>query len=152
MMAIGYSRFMAQASLLTRVTQIVEAAGDDLLFTFCVLPRIPASTRRALESVAAKVGVQFLPRRSVRVQMGRKSIPMHDDAGRPVLLLNPRYEGNVLKSGGLYVDQGHEVTVDRYLEDDRMVEHARYPAKGVEMRRIFRKVDARDRGSDTCTA
>ena len=73
MMSIDYSRFMTQASLLTRVTQIVEAAGDDLLFTFCVLPRIAASTRGALESVAAKVGVQFLPRRSVLVRMGRKS-------------------------------------------------------------------------------
>ncbi|CAK0815542.1 unnamed protein product [Prorocentrum cordatum] len=110
MMAIGYSRFMAQGSW-----------------------ESPAS---------AEVGVQFLPR----------SIPMHDDAGRPVLLLNPRFEGSVLKSGGLYVDQGHEVTVDRYMEDGRMVEHARYPAKGVEMRRIFQKVDARARGSDTCTA
>lgn len=152
MMALGYSRFMAQASLLTRVTQIVEAAGDDLLFTFCVLPRIPASTQRALEFVAAQVGVQFLPRRSVLVQMGRKSTPMHDDAGRPVLLLNPRFEGSVLKTGGLYMDQGHELTVDRYMEDDCMVEHARYPAKGVEMRRVFRKVDARSRDSDSCTA
>jgi hypothetical protein len=150
MEAIGYSRFMARAAPRASVTQIVESRGDGLLFTFCILPRIPISTRRALEAVAGKVGVQFLPRRSVLVHIGEEVIPMHDDAGRPVQLLNPHFEGRVLKVGGRYMDQGHEVTVDRYIEGGNMVEHARYPAKSVEMRRVFRRTTPVVHGNETC--
>lgn len=31
--------------------------------------------------------------------------------------------------------------MERYMEGDRMVEHLRYPGKGLEMRRIFRKAE-----------
>lgn len=34
------------------------------------------------------------------------------------------------------------VIPERYMEDGRMVEHLRYPGKGVEMRRIFAKASA----------
>ena len=45
----------------------------------------------------------------------------------------------VFRAGLRYLDPPHDLTIDRYLEDGRMVEHVRYPGRGMEMRRIFRR-------------
>ena len=45
----------------------------------------------------------------------------------------------VFRAGLRYLDPPHDLTIDRYLEEGRMVEHVRYPGRGIEMRRIFKR-------------
>mmetsp|Transcript_9694 Transcript_9694/g.20023 ORF Transcript_9694/g.20023 Transcript_9694/m.20023 type:complete len:204 (+) Transcript_9694:2-613(+) len=122
MQDIDYNFLIAKAAGLARVTQTIEHQGDELDFTFEVMPPILSSRRQSL------------------VRVGEQEIPMTDDAGREMILLNPTWNATVFTAGLQYVNPRHDLTIDRYLEDGCMVEHVRYPNKGVEMRRIFQKV------------
>mmetsp|Transcript_2220 Transcript_2220/g.3831 ORF Transcript_2220/g.3831 Transcript_2220/m.3831 type:complete len:212 (-) Transcript_2220:55-690(-) len=121
MQAIGYNFILAKAAGLARVTQTIEQDEDQLRFVFEVNPPLLA------------------PRRESVVPVGAAEVSMSDDAGREMLLLHPRWDGQVFRAGLRYLDPPHELTIDRYLEDGRMVEHVRYPGRAIEMRRIFRK-------------
>eukprot|EP00930_Biecheleria_cincta_P043553 TRINITY_DN29895_c0_g1_i1.p1 TRINITY_DN29895_c0_g1~~TRINITY_DN29895_c0_g1_i1.p1 ORF type:complete len:212 (+),score=21.59 TRINITY_DN29895_c0_g1_i1:104-739(+) len=140
MLALGYNRIFARAAYLTSVTQVIETHGDSLVFTIHVVPRIPSSVRHMFDRIGARVGVYFAAKRRTIVKPGEERIHMNDDAGRKMLLSNPHYVGAVFRGRLKYLDQGHELTIDRFLDDGRMVEHLRYPSKGLEMRRIFAKV------------
>lgn len=123
MKAIGYNFLIAQAAFLAQVTQRIDHQGDEITFTFEVMPPLLAPTRTSV------------------VKVGVLETPMTDDAGRDMLLLSPFWNGTVFQSGLRYLKPQHELTIDRYMEDEKMVEHVRYPAKGIEMRRIFRKAE-----------
>ena len=121
MQAIGYNFILAKAASFARVTQTIEQNEEQLRFIFEVNPPL------------------LSPRRESVVPVGAAEVSMSDDAGRQMLLLNPRWDGEVFRAGLRYLDPHHELTIDRYLEDDRMVEHVRYPGRAIEMRRIFRR-------------
>ncbi|CAK9000998.1 unnamed protein product [Durusdinium trenchii] len=121
MQAIGYNFILAKAASFARVTQTIEQKEDELHFVFEVNPPLLA------------------PRRESVVPVGAAEVSMSDDAGREMLLLHPRWDGEVFKAGLRYLNPPHELTIDRYLEDGRMVEHVRYPGRNIEMRRVFQK-------------
>lgn len=122
MRAIGYNFIVAQAAFLAQVTQKIDHKGDDLMFTFEVVPPLLAPTRRCT------------------VRVGAPETLMTDDAGREMVLLNPTWNETVFTAGLRYLNPPHQLTIDRYIEDGCMIEHVRYPGKNVEMRRIFKKV------------
>eukprot|EP00420_Gonyaulax_spinifera_P023649 CAMPEP_0197913216 /NCGR_PEP_ID=MMETSP1439-20131203/76241_1 /TAXON_ID=66791 /ORGANISM="Gonyaulax spinifera, Strain CCMP409" /LENGTH=205 /DNA_ID=CAMNT_0043535057 /DNA_START=43 /DNA_END=660 /DNA_ORIENTATION=- len=122
MRAIGYNFLVAQAAFLARVTQTIRHEGDELHFTFEVVPPLLAPTRTST------------------VRVGVPEILMTDDAGREMLLLNPSWKEATFSAGLRYLSPKHELVIDRYMEDGHMVEHVRYPAKDIEMRRVFKRV------------
>ncbi|CAE7232689.1 unnamed protein product [Symbiodinium natans] len=121
MQAIGYNVLLAKAAGLARVKQTIEQKVTELHFVFEVNPPL------------------LSPRREFVVPIGAPEVLMSDDAGRDMLLLNPVWQGDIFSAGLRYVNPKHDLTIDRYMEDGRMVEHVRYPERGIEMRRIFRK-------------
>merc|ERR1719443_522500 len=123
MYAIGYNYLIAKSSFLARVTQTIEAEGDDLLFTFEVMPPLA-------------------PKRQTLVRLGDvEGVVMLDDASREMLLYNATWRNDGVFTAGLrYIKPEHgPMTIERYMEDGLMVEHVRYPGKEIEMRRLFKR-------------
>jgi len=122
--ALGINSVVARAAALTRVTQAIDHRGNEMTFNVKVMPRPPGTK----------------PRR-VRVSVGVAETPMLDDSGREVMLLKPEWRaGGVFAAGLRYMNPVQELTIERYMEGMRMVEHVRYPSKGIEMRRIFKQI------------
>ncbi|CAE7642725.1 unnamed protein product [Symbiodinium microadriaticum] len=115
--AIGYNFLLAKAAGLARVKQTIEQKETELRFVFEVNPPL------------------LSPRRESVVPIGAPEVLMSDDAGRDMLLLNPAWQGEIFSAGLRYVSPQHDLTIDRYMEDGHMVEHVRYPERGIEMRR-----------------
>mmetsp|Transcript_73509 Transcript_73509/g.206398 ORF Transcript_73509/g.206398 Transcript_73509/m.206398 type:complete len:197 (+) Transcript_73509:47-637(+) len=120
LLSIDYNSFMANSAFLARVKQTVEQRMDEFQVVMETFPPLA-------------------PTRCAKFHVGADEVRMRDDAGREMLFARPAWRGDVLAGHLRYLNPAHELTIERYMEGGRMVEHVRYPSKHVEMRRIFKK-------------
>lgn len=125
LIAVGHSWVISRAAPYVKVFWIIEQQGDEIRLTTQV----------------ANLPSPFGDRRTSIVKVGSASVPVTDDTGRETLLLNPCFKGKVFHAGVRFANLPHaEITSERSLvEDDLLLEHVKYPAKGIEMRRYFRR-------------
>lgn len=123
--AVGYNWVFARAAEYAQVTQTLHRQGDLLSITVQVTSLPPP----------------YGDRRTSVLQVGAPLTRMTDDTGREVLVLNPYFKGKVFTAGVRYANlPDAEITSERSLvEEDLLLEHVKFPAKGIEMRRYFRK-------------
>jgi len=112
--AIGYSPLIARTVSSAQARQVIEHDGDELRCRFETVP-------------------PMAPARFVVFHVGEDEVRGSDDIGRETLLVKPTWRGQALAAGLRYPKSSHMLRIERYMEDGRMVEHLRYPGKGVEV-------------------
>mmetsp|Transcript_117092 Transcript_117092/g.338475 ORF Transcript_117092/g.338475 Transcript_117092/m.338475 type:complete len:160 (-) Transcript_117092:258-737(-) len=118
--SIGYTAIVARTADRAQARQAIEHVGDEMRCRFETVPPLA-------------------PARLAVLHVGDEEVRTCDEMGRETALLKPAWKGEVLTAGLRYLKLPHELRMERYMQDGLMVEHLRYPRKGVEMRRLFKR-------------